>query len=94
MTFEVSLHLQMCKVMLVLNDTEPQAEGHTEDILCELTEEFNNDELCDTKMNPNLTKAINEFWGKKLTPEKLKIRLNKHLKPEYFHQFYPLEAKM
>ena len=45
-------------------------------------------------MNPNLTKAINEVWGDKLTPEKLKIRLNRHLKPENFHQFYTLEAKM
>ena len=70
------------KVMFVVNDTEPQSEGHTDDILCELTEEFNNDEICDPKINTNLAKAINEVWGKKLTPEKLKTRLNKHLKPE------------
>ena len=33
------------KVMFVVNDTESQSEGHTDDILCELTEEFNNDEI-------------------------------------------------
>ena len=66
----------------MVNDTEPQSEGHTDNILCELTKEFNDDKLCDPKINPNLAKAINEVWGKKLTPEKLKIRLNKHLKPQ------------
>ena len=66
----------------MVNDTEPQPEGHTDNILCELTKEFNDDKLCDPKINPNLAKAINEVWGKKLTPEKLKIRLNKHLKPQ------------
>ena len=70
------------KIMFMVNDTEPHSEGHTEDILCDLTEEFNNNELCDPKINPNFAKAINEVWGKKLTPEKLKIGLNKHLKPE------------
>ena len=68
--------------MFVVNDTELQSEGRTDNILCDLTEEFNNDELCDLKIKPNLTKAINEVWGKKLTPEKLKIRLNKHIKLE------------
>ena len=68
--------------MFAANDPEPQSEGHNDDILCELTQEFSNDELYDPKINPNLTKAINEVWGKKLTPERLKIRLNKHLKPE------------
>ena len=77
------------KVMFVVNDTEPQSEGHTDDILCELTEEFNNDKICDPKINTNLAKAINEVWGKKLTPEKLKIRLNKHLKPENCDQLSP-----
>ena len=77
------------KVMFVVNDTELQSEGHNDDILCDLTEEFNNDELCDPKINPNLAKAINEVWGKKLTPEKMKIRLNKHLKPENFDQLTP-----
>ena len=58
------------KVMFVVNDTEPQSEGHSDvdEILCELTEEFNNDELCDPKINLNLARAINEVWGKKLTP--------------------------
>ena len=41
------------KVMFAVNSTEPQSEGHTDDILCQLTEEFNNDELCDPKINPN-----------------------------------------
>ena len=67
------------KVMFLVNDAEPQSEGHTDDILCELTEEFSNDKICDPKINRNLAKAINEVWGRKLTPEKLKIRLNKHL---------------
>ena len=61
------------KVMFVANDTEPQSEGHTNDILCELTEEFNNDQICDPKINAKLAKAINEVWGKNLTPGKLKI---------------------
>ena len=84
------------KVMFVVNenDTEPQSEGHTDDILCELTEGFNNDELCDPKINPDLAKAINEVWGKKLTPEKLKIRLNKHLKPENCDQLSPTLVNM
>ena len=82
------------KVMFVVNDTEPQSEGHTDDILCELTEEFNNDEICDPKINTNLAKAINEVWGKKLTPEKLKIRLNKHLKPENCDQLSPTLVNM
>ena len=63
------------KVMFVVHDTEPQSEGHTEDTLCELTGEFNNDELCDQLINVinlKLVWAINEFWSKKLTPEKLK----------------------
>ena len=63
------------KVVFMVNDTEPHSEEHTDDILCELTEEFNNDELRDSKINPNLAKAINEVLGKKLTPEKLKISL-------------------
>ena len=70
------------KVMFVVNDTEPQSQSHTDDNLCQLTEEFNNDVLGQPKINPNLAKAINKVWGKKLTPEKLKIRLNKHLKPK------------
>ena len=82
------------KVMLVVSDIEPQSENHTDDILCELTEEFNNDELCDPKINPNLAKAINKVWGKKLTPEKLKIRLNKHLKPENCDQLSPTLVNM
>ena len=82
------------KVMFVVNDTEPQSEAHTNDILCELTEEFNNYELCDSKFNPNLAKAINEVWGKKQTPEKLKIRLNKHLKPENCDQLSPTLVNM
>ena len=59
------------KAMFVINDIEPQSEGHTNDILSELTE-FNNDEPCDPKINPNLAKAINEVCGNKLRPEKLK----------------------
>ena len=59
------------KAMFVVNDIEPQSEGHTNGILSELTE-FNNDELCDPKINPNLAKAINEVWRNNLTPEKLK----------------------
>ena len=82
------------KVMFVVNDTESQSEGHTDDILCELTGEFNNDEICDPKINTNLAKAINEVWGKKLTPEKLKIRLNKHLKPENCDQLSPTLVNM
>ena len=82
------------KVMFVVSDIEPQSEDHTDDILCERTEEFNNDELCDPKINPNLAKAINKVWGKKLTPEKLKIRLNKHLKPENCDQLSPTLVNM
>ena len=48
------------KAMFVVNGTEPQSEGDTDDILCELTEEFNNDKICDTKINTNLANAINE----------------------------------
>ena len=48
------------KVIFVVSDREPQSEGHTDDKLCEVTEEFKNDELCDLKINPNLAKAINE----------------------------------
>ena len=59
-----------------------------------MTEEFNNDEICDPKINTNLAKAINEVWGKKLTPEKLKIRLNKHLKPENCDQLSPTLVNM
>ena len=81
-------------VMTAANDTEPQSGGHTDDVLCELKKEFNNDELCDTKINHNLTKATNEVWGKKLTPEKLKIRLNKHLKPENCDQLPPTLVNM
>ena len=33
------------KVMFLVIDIEPQSGGHTDDILCELTEECNNDEL-------------------------------------------------
>ena len=73
----------------MVNDTEPQPQTHTNDILCELTKEFNNDELCNPKINPHLAKANNEVWGKKLTPETFKIRLNKHLKPENCDQFSP-----
>ena len=80
--------------MFVVNDTEPQSEGHTDGILCELTDEFNNEELCDPKINPNLTKVINKVWGKKLTPEKLKIRLNKHLKPGNCDQLSPTLVSM
>ena len=46
----------------------------TEEILYQLTEEFNNDELCESKINPNLAKPINEVWGKKLKLEKFKIK--------------------
>ena len=60
--------------MFVVNDTEPQAESHTDDILFELTEEFSNDELCDPKINANFAKAINEVWGKKLTKIKSKAK--------------------
>ena len=37
------------KVSFVVNVTEPKSEGHTEDILCELRQKFNNDKLCDPK---------------------------------------------
>ena len=82
------------KVIFVISDIEPQSEDHTDDILCELTEEFNNDELCDPKINPNLAKAINKVWGKKLTPEKLKMMLNKHLKSENYDQLSPTLVNM
>ena len=82
------------KVIFVISDIEPQSEDHTDDILCELTEEFNNDELCDPKINPNLAKAINKVWGKKLTPEKLKMMLNKHLKLENYDQLSPTLVNM
>ena len=82
------------KVIFVVSDIEPQSENHTDDILCELTEEFNNDELCDPKINPNLAKAINKVWGKKLTPEKLKMMLNKHLKLENYDQLSPTLVNM
>ena len=82
------------KVMFVVSDTEPQSEGHTDDILYELTEEFNNDEICDPKINTKLAKAINKVWDKKLTPEKLEIRLNKHLKPENCDQLSPTLKNM
>ena len=82
------------KVIFVVSDIEPQSENHTDDILCELTEEFNNDELCDPKINPNLAKAINKVWGKKLTPEKLKMMLNKHLKSENYDQLSPTLVNM
>ena len=71
------------KVMFVVNATKPQWESHIDDILGKLTEEFNNDELCNPKTNPN------KVWGKKLTPEKLKISLNKHLKPENCNHLSP-----
>ena len=45
--------------MFVVNDTEPQSESHNDDILCELTEEFNNDKICDPKINTNLANTIN-----------------------------------
>ena len=48
------------EVTCLVNDTEPQSEGHTDDILCKLTEEFNNDEICDPKINTDLAKSINE----------------------------------
>ena len=64
----------------MVNDTELWSEGQIENILSKLTEEFNNDKLCDPKINSKLGKAINEVCGKKLTSEKLKVRLNKHLK--------------
>ena len=48
--------------MFVVIDTEPQSKDHTDDILYELTEEFNNDKLCDPEINPNFPKAINEVW--------------------------------
>ena len=37
------------KAAFVVNDAKPQSEGHNDDILCKLTEEFNNDKLCDPK---------------------------------------------
>ena len=46
--------------MFVVNDTEPQSEVPADDILCELTEEINNDEISDPKINTSLAKAINE----------------------------------
>ena len=73
---------------------QSHSQEYTDDILCELTEEFNNDELCNPKINTKLAKAINEVWGKKLTPEKLKIRLNKHLKPENCDQLPPTLVNM
>ena len=94
---DVEEDLQLKKVMFVVSDTEPQSEGHTDDvddILCELTEEFNKEKLCDPKINPSLAKAINEVWGKKLTLKKLKIRLNKHLKPENSNQLSPTLVNM
>ena len=48
--------------MFMIIDTVSQSEGHTDDILCQLTDVFNND----TKINPNLAKAINEVCSKKL----------------------------
>ena len=74
------------KAMFMVNNTEPKSESHTDfdDILCDLTEESNNEELCDPKINSSLAKAINEAWGKKLTPEKLKTKLYKHLKPDNY----------
>ena len=99
-TLYVSLHLQMWRMicsrkrMTLLERLCLWSEGHTDYILCELTEEFNNNELCGPKINPNLAKAINEVWSKKVTPKKLKIRLNKHLKPKYCDQLSPTLAKM
>ena len=49
---------------------------------------------CQPKINPNLTKAINEVWGKKLTPEKWRRRLNKNFKPENWDQLFPTLVNM
>ena len=73
----------------VVNDTELWSEGQIENILSMLTEEFNNDKLCDPKINSELPKAINEDCGKKLTSEKLKVRLNKNLKLQNCDQLSP-----
>ena len=72
----------------MVNDTELWSEGQIENILSKLTEEFNNDKLCDPKINSKLGKAINEVCGKKLTSEKLKVRLNKHLKLQNCDQLF------
>ena len=82
--------------MFVANDAEPQSEVHTDvdDILCDLTVEFNIEELCDPKINPSLAKTINEVWRKKLTPEKFNVRLNKHLKPKNCDHLSPTLANM
>ena len=41
---------------------------------CDVTEELKNDDLCNPKINANLSNTINEVWGRKMTPVKLKIR--------------------
>lgn len=78
----------------------PQPEEQTEvsianyNNLCWLTEEFEDDDLCDSKINPNLANAIHKVLGRKLNSEKLKIRLHKYLKPENYDQFSPTLTDM
>ena len=76
--------------MFVFNETESQPETKVsisnDDILSHLTEGFLNDKLCDPKINRNLANEINEAYSRKQTSDKLKIRLNKYLRPDICDQ--------
>ena len=69
----------LCRFMF-LNETESQpktrASISNDDIQYQLTKEFKYDELSVPNFIPNLANAIDEVWNRKLTSDKLKIRLN------------------
>ena len=85
--------LRSAMAMFLFNETESQLETKVsisnDDILCYLTEGFLNDELCDPKITLNLANKINKVCSRKRTSDKLKIRLNKYLRPEICNQLSP-----
>ena len=84
--------------MFVFNETESQSKTKVsisnDDILCNLTEGFLDYELCDPKINRNLANEINEVCSRKRTSDKLKIRLNKYLRPGICDQLSPSLAHL
>ena len=57
-----------------------------EDLIKSLEADFQLEDKCQDKINPQLATAINNVWKLKLSKEKIKERLDKHYRPENCEQ--------
>jgi len=69
-----------------------EEEEPEDELLTELSAEFNSDSKVDRDVNKHLAKAANDIWQQKLSKDKLFARLDKHEKPKNCDQIKAIKV--